>query len=380
MPPSSRERSFGSLSTSRGIMPLPCMMIRGGTSRGAFFRAGDLPGDKVTRDQVLLSALGSPHPLQIDGIGGGNPLTSKVAIVGPSADPGADVDYLFAQIGIEQPVVDTRAACGNILAGVGPFAVETGLVAARSPTTVVRIRNVNTDTIALATLDTPDGLLRYDGDQTIAGLATPAAPVRLSFVDAGGAMTGYLLPTGRTVEEIDGIPVSLVDYSIPVMIVEASRLGLTGEESPAEIDADRDLLDRIEQMRLVAGQRIGLGDVSRSVAPKVALVSPPGHSGTINSRYLMPWRCHRSHAVTGALCPAVATRIDGSVAAAFTNGSHDTGFGGGSRASGRHPSGGVRGPRGGVRYLGSEDRTPLVQRPRLSPGKDLPCCAGPGAG
>ena len=308
--------SPGAVSASLGVVPLPCLMMRGGTSRGAFFNAADLPADPAARDRVLIAAMGSPHPLQVDGIGGGNPLTSKVAIVGPPSDPRADVDYLFAQVSVDRALVDTKAACGNILTAVGPFAVETGLVATRSPFTTVRIHNVNTGTLTLATLSTPDGRLRYDGDQVMAGCATPSAPIRLSFVDAAGGMTGRLLPTGEAREEIDGIPVSLVDYAIPVMIVEAKRLGITGQETAAEIDANRALLDRVEALRLVAGQRMGLGDVSRSVTPKVALVSRARNGGTIASRYLMPWRCHTAHAVTGALCLTAATRLAGSVAAA----------------------------------------------------------------
>lgn len=311
-----RHKAFDrGVSTSAGIVALPCTMMRGGTSRGAFFNAADLPEDPDLRDRVLLAAMGSPHPLQVDGIGGGNPLTSKVAIVGPSADRRADVDYLFAQVNVDRAAVDTKAACGNILAAVGPYAIETGLVAPEAPITVVRVRNVNTGAITLATLETPDGRLRYDGEETLPGLDSPAAPIRLSFVDAAGAMTGKLLPSGNSRETIDGIGVSLVDSGIAAMIVDAREFGLSGAENPAEIDADRALLDRVEAMRLEAGRRMGLGDVSQSVVPKVALVSPPVTGGTIRSRYLMPWRCHASHAVTGALCLAAAMTVPGTVAA-----------------------------------------------------------------
>lgn len=302
-------------SQSFGIVPIPCMMIRGGTSRGVFLKASDLPRDTALRDRMLVAIIGSPHPLQIDGVGGGNPLTCKIAIVGPSPDPRADVDYLFAQVGINEAVVDTKANCGNILAGVAPFALETGLVAARSPSTTIRIRNVNTGMVTRATVNTPGGRLRYDGDQRMSGLAVPASPVHLSFEDAAGSLTDKLLPTGRAEEEIAGVAVSLVDYSIPVMIAAAESFGLSGYETPAELDANRDLFDAVERMRLVAGERMGLGDVSHSVTPKVALVAPPRNGGTIASRYLTPWQCHASHAVTGALCLAAATRIRGSVAA-----------------------------------------------------------------
>ncbi|MEX0853348.1 MAG: 4-oxalomesaconate tautomerase [Bauldia sp.] len=352
-----RLRRVDEPSTSLGIVALPCTMMRGGTSRGAFFSAADLPRDVGLRDRVLLAAMGSPHPLQVDGIGGGNSLTSKVAIVGPPSDPRADVDYLFAQVSVDQAMVDTKAACGNILAAVGPFAIEAGLVATGSPFTVVHIHNLNSGTITVATLSTPWGRLRYDGDQTIAGCAASAAPVRLSFVDAAGAMTGRLLPSGRVVEAIDGIPVSLVDYAIPVMIVEASRFGLSGRETPAEIDANRSLLDTIEQVRRVAGRRMGLGDVSRSVTPKVALVSPPRNGGTIASRYLTPWHCHLSHAVTGALCLTAASRLAGSVAAAVAV---PTAVG--SNVEVEHPAGALR-----VDFDGSGEElvTSVVRTARL---------------
>ena len=288
--------------------------MRGGTSRAAFFNAADLPIDTADRDRALIAALGSPHPLQVDGIGGGNPLTSKVAIVSRSDAPGADVDYLFAQITPERDTVDTNAACGNILSAVGPFAIEEGLVAPDSPNTQVRIRNTNSGKITLARLDTPAGQLRYDGDEPMPGSIRPAAPIRLSFLDAAGAFTGKFIPTGKRQEEISGVAVSLVDYAIPVLIAEASQFGLTGNETVEQIEANRELFDTIEPIRLEAGKRMGLGDVSQSVVPKIALVSPPRLGGTITSRYLMPWRCHLTHAVTGGLCLTAAISTEGTIA------------------------------------------------------------------
>lgn len=304
-------------SRSGGIAAVRCMMFRGGTSRALFFHVADLPADREARDRVLLAAMGSPHPMQLDGVGGGNPLTSKVAIVGPSADGDADIDYLFAQVAVDRAVVDTEAACGNILAAVGPYAVEAGMVATGSPCTEVRIRSLNTGAITVATLSTRGGTLRYDGDHEMAGLATKAAPIKLRFAGAAGSLTGRLLPAGGARTVIAGVEVSLVDYAIPVMIVAAEALGLKGGETAAPIDADLALLARIEAMRREAGRLMGLGDVSQSVTPKVALVSPPMAGGTIRSRYLTPWRCHASHAVTGALCLAAARTIDGTVAAEF---------------------------------------------------------------
>ena len=297
-----------------GVTAIPCTLIRGGTSRGAFFNAADLPNDTAERDRVLLAALGSPHPLQVDGIGGGNPLTSKVAIVARSDDPRADVDYTFAQITPERDTVDTNSACGNILSAVGPFAVQEGLVELGSPVTQVRIRDTNSDTITLATLKTPGGQLCYDRDEPMVGTTCPSAPIRLSFLDAAGAFTDHLLPTGKVKEEINGIEVSLIDYAIPVLIIDARKLGLSGDESVEQIDGNTSLFETIEAIRLEAGRRMGLGDVSKSVVPKVALISPARNGGTITSRYLMPWRCHLTHAVTGGLCLSAAIGTQGSVA------------------------------------------------------------------
>lgn len=296
-----------------GLIPVPCTLMRGGTSRGVFFNVQDMPADPAERDRLLLAAMGSPHPLQVDGVGGGNPLTSKVAIVGRSTDPDTDIDYLFAQVTPEKTTVDTNATCGNILSAVGPFAIEEGLIAPCSTTTEIRIRNTNSGTITLATLETPGGRLRYDGDEAMPGIR-PAAPIRLSFLDAAGALTGKLFPTDKKVEEISGVPVSLIDYAIPVMVIEAAHLGLEGRETAEQLDAKEALFKNIEAMRLKAGERMGLGDVSDSVVPKVALVSAPKNGGTMTSRYLTPWRCHHTHAVTGGLCLAAAIGIDGTIA------------------------------------------------------------------
>ena len=312
-------RPAPSLSNSLGVVSIPCTLMRGGTSRGVFFNAADIPADAAQRDRVLIAALGSPHPLQVDGVGGGNPLTSKVAIIGPSSDPRADVDYLFAQVSPELTTVDTNATCGNILSAVGPFAVEEGIVKPGSPTTQIRIRNTNSGTITLATLETPGGRLRYDGEERMTGRIGPAAPIRLSILNAAGALTGALLPTGRAKESIGGVDVSLVDFAIPVMIVDARQFGLAGDETAEQIDSNRTLFETVEAIRLEAGRRMGLGDVSQSVVPKVALVSPQRKGGTITSRYLMPWRCHLTHAVTGGLCLAAAIGIEGSVANAIVS-------------------------------------------------------------
>jgi 2-methylaconitate cis-trans-isomerase PrpF len=292
---------------------IPCVLMRGGTSRGPFFHAADLPADVPTRDRVLLAAMGSPHPLQVDGIGGGHPLTSKVAIIDRSSDPRADVDYLFAQVLVDRAIVDTSPNCGNMLAGVGPFAIESGLVEASVGETRVRILNRNTGALIEAFVQTPDGHVEYAGDARIDGAPGTAAPIRLNFLAAVGSKTGALFPTGLRRETIEGIAVTLIDYAMPMMLLAADCVGIAGTESPTELNAMQPLLRRLESARLEAGRRMGLGDVSNLVVPKIGVLSPPT-SGTITSRYFVPDRCHASHAATGALCVAAATRIPGTIA------------------------------------------------------------------
>ena len=293
---------------------VPCVLMRGGTSRGPYFLESDLPSDPAARDQVLLAAMGSPHQLQLDGLGGANPLTSKVAIVSKGTVPGADVDYLFAQVSIHEAIVDTSPNCGNMLSGVGPFAIESGLVQARDGETVVRIYNRNTKSMIEATIQTPGGEVEYEGTTLIDGVNGPAAPIRLSFGDAAGGKTGALFATGQRREEINGVAVTLIDYAMPMMLLAASSVGLRGDETPAEIDANKALFERLEAMRLEAGRRMKLGDVRGKVIPKIGLLSAPRNGGSITSRYLVPDSCHRSHSATGALCVAAAARIEGTIA------------------------------------------------------------------
>lgn len=292
---------------------LPCVLMRGGTSRGPYFLESDLPSEASARDKVLLAAMGSPHPLQLDGLGGANPLTSKVAIVSPATVPGADVDYLFAQVSIERAAVDTGPNCGNMLSGVGPFAIDAGLVPAQDGETHVRIYNRNTKSFIEAVVQTPGGEVEYEGTTLIDGVSIPSAPIRLSFGDAAGGKTGSLFATGRRREMIDGIDVTLIDYAMPMMLLAADAVGLRGDETPAEIDANQPLLDRIEALRLEAGRRMGLGDVTGRVIPKVGIISRPRHGGSITSRYLVPDSCHRSHSATGALCVAAASTLPGTI-------------------------------------------------------------------
>ncbi len=243
---------------SNDLLSIPCVLMRGGTSRGPFFLASDLPADIAERDRLLVEVMGSGHPLQIDGIGGGNALTSKVAIIDRSSRADADVDYLFAQVRVEQQVVDTSPNCGNMLAAVGPYAIERGLVQAQDPQTEVRIHNVNTGKLIIATVETPGGHVVYRGDTRIAGAPGSAAPVRLSFLDAAGARTGKLLPSGHARETIDGVPVSLVDCAMPMMLVRAEDLGVRGDASPAELNSDAAFMRRLEALRIEAGARMGM--------------------------------------------------------------------------------------------------------------------------
>jgi 2-methylaconitate cis-trans-isomerase PrpF len=296
---------------------IPCVVMRGGTSKGPFFLASDLPRDERARDRVLLSIMGSPDRRQIDGLGGGDSLTSKVAIVSASSRPGIDVEYLFAQVGVDSNIVDTNPNCGNMLAGVAPFAIEKGLVKTSSPATTVRIYNVNTGKVVEAVVHTPAGRITYDGDVQIDGVPGKGAGIILNFLDAAGAKTGRLLPTGNAIDMIDGIPVSCVDYSTPIVFLAAQSVGKTGCESKQELDADSALLNRLETIRRLAALRMGLGDVSGKVLPKIVLLAPPAANGNITSRYFVPWNCHAAHAVTGALCVAAACRIPGSVASAI---------------------------------------------------------------
>ena len=309
--------------------------MRGGTSRGPYFLASDLPADPAKRDAVLLAVMGSPHVLQIDGIGGSNTLTSKVAIVSPSKHEGADVDYLFAQVSVNEAFVDTKPNCGNMLAGVGPFAIETGLVKAKSPSTMVRIYNVNTETLVEAIVQTPGGEVQYEGSTRIDGVSDPASPIKLTFLDALGAVTGKLLPTGSALDTIQGVEATCIDMAMPLVIMAAEAFGKTGKETPQELDADRAMMQRIEAIRLEAGRRMGMGDVSKLVVPKPALVSRPVQGGNIASRYFTPHACHKAHAVTGALAVATAAVLSGTVVSRFVE---PKGFSGGVLTI-EHPSG-----------------------------------------
>ncbi|MDO9596206.1 MAG: 4-oxalomesaconate tautomerase [Azoarcus sp.] len=295
------------------LSSIPCTLMRGGTSKGPYFHAADLPADPAERDRVLLAAMGSPHARQIDGIGGGDTLTSKVVIVSPSSRPGIDIEYLFAQVSVETSTVDITPNCGNMLSGVGPFALENGLAQAADPVTTLRILNLNTGKVVEAVVQTPGGLVTYDGLARIDGVPGSGAPIVLNFLDAAGAKTGRLFPTGQRIDVIDGVEISCVDFSSPLVFVPAVSLGKTGYESKRELDADNVLKGRLESIRLQVALAAGLGDARDKVLPKIALVAPPQSRGVIASRYFTPWNCHSAFAVTGALCLAAAASTPGTV-------------------------------------------------------------------
>lgn len=294
---------------------VPCMLMRGGTSKGAYFLASDLPSDPASRDRVLLAAMGSPDPRQVDGVGGAHPLTSKVAIVSRSAEPGIDIDFLFAQVGVDKPMVDTTPNCGNILSGVGPFAIERGLVKARDGTTRVKVRTINTGTIAELSIETPGGVVNYAGAARIDGVPGTAAPIAIDFLDAAGSVCGALLPTGNVVDRVAGVECTLIDNGMPVIVMDARSVGRTGYEPRDQLDKDKELKTRIEEVRLAAGPLMRLGDVSKKVVPKIALVAPPAAGGHIATRCFIPHECHASIGVFAAVTVATAAVLPGSPAA-----------------------------------------------------------------
>jgi len=288
------------------------MLLRGGTSKGAYFLADDVPSDPDARDELLLRVMGSPDHTQIDGLGGAHPLTSKVAIVSPSALPGVDIDYLFLQVTVDEALVSTAQTCGNLLAGVGPFAVERGLVPAGSGTPTVRIRLVNTGDIATAVFPSHDGRVEYDGDTAIDGVPGTAGRIELEVTAAAGK---HLLPTGRVADEGGGHRATLIDNGMPVVLLDAAEFGVTGDETPAELEGRTELAAQLEEVRLAAGRLMGLGDVTAQTVPKMFLLSPPRSGGAVSTRAFIPHRVHTSIGVLMAASVAAGIRIPGAVGA-----------------------------------------------------------------
>ncbi len=321
---------------SARLTAVPCTLMRGGTSKGPFFLANDLPSDTTVRDRVLLSIMGSPDIRQIDGLGGADSLTSKVAVIGPPTRPDADVDYLFLQVVVNEPRVDASQNCGNMLAGVGPFAIETNLVPVTGERTRVRIHMVNTQSIAVAEIQTPGGMVQYNGDASIDGVPGTAAPILLDFLDIAGSSCGALLPTGNPLDVVAGVEATLIDNGMPVVVMRATDLGKTGAESPAELESDKELRARVEAIRLEAGRRMNLGDVTRKTVPKMCLASAPRNGGAIATRNFIPHTVHKAIGVFGAVSVATACMVPGSVVA---NVAKISGTGRSRRLDVEHPTG-----------------------------------------
>ncbi len=301
------------------LVSAPCMWMRGGTSKGGYFLADHLPADEASRDNFLLRVMGSPDPRQIDGMGGADPLTSKVAVVKPSSRGGVDVDYLFLQVFIDQAIVTDVQNCGNILAGVGPFAIERGIVDATDGVTPVTIFMENTDQVAIVQVPTPGGILNYSGDAQIDGVPGTAGAIPITFKDTAGSTCGALLPTANALDVIDGVEVTMIDNGMPVVVMRAADMGVTGTETREELDSHEGLKVKLESIRLQAGPMMNLGEVTEKSVPKMTMVSAPRSGGIISTRTFTPHRCHASIGVLGAVSVASAVVLEGSPAYDLAN-------------------------------------------------------------
>lgn len=301
-----------------------CMLMRGGTSKGAFFLRDDLPPDPQERDALLLKVMGSPDPRQIDGVGGAHPLTSKVAVVSASAREDVDLEYLFLQVAVDRAEVTDRQNCGNMLAAIGPFALERGLISAAEGRASVRILMVNTGGVAVASFPVDEGNLVYGGETEISGVPGSGAEVRIEFQDIAGGSAGSLLPTGQVVNKVEGVEATLVDNGMPVVVLRASDFGISGYENCVELEANSELRRSLEEIRISAGHRMNLGDVTTTTVPKLTLVAPPRFEGAISTRTFIPHRCHEAIGVLGAVSVATACLLQGSPAAAIARLRPDT--------------------------------------------------------
>lgn len=317
------------------LTAIPCTIMRGGTSKGLFFHAADLPADREQRDRVLLAAMGSPDLRQIDGLGGAHPLTSKVAVIARSQRADAQVDYLFLQVSVDQAQVSDSQNCGNLLAAVGPWAIEHGLVPVTGDLTPVCIHMVNTRSLAVAQVDTRGGAVQYEGDARIDGVPGTAAPIALEFLDVAGSSCGSLLPTGNVIDSHRGIEITCIDNGMPVIIVRARDVGVTGAETPAELEANGALKQTVEELRLAMGPRMNLGDVTCKTVPKICLVSAARAGGDIATATFIPHRVHEAIGVLGAVSVATACRIPGSVAQQVATRADSAG----ARVDVEHPTG-----------------------------------------
>ena len=299
-------------------LKIPCLFMRGGTSRGPYFLKSDLPSNEEARNKILLAVMGSPDIRQIDGLGGADTVKSKVAIVSPSNEKDIDVDYLFAQVKIDEPIVDTKPSCGNMLIGVGPFAIEKGLVQAQDGLTKVRIRDVNTGMKIEEVVRTPNKKVSYEGDCKIDGVPNAGSPIDINFIDVIGSKTKKLFPTGNFIDELNGIEFSFVDAAMPVVFFRAKDFNVTGKETYQELSQNKSLIEKMNSIRIQAGEKVGFKNVAKSVIPKMALVSQ-GQTGDISSRYFTPWDCHPTYAITGSIALAAACKSKQSICSEFYN-------------------------------------------------------------
>jgi len=318
------------------LRAIPATLMRGGTSKGLYFSVRDLPAERCFRDRVLLAAMGSPDARQIDGIGGAHPLTSKVAVIGPATRVDADVDYLFLQVVVDKAEVSDSQNCGNILAGVGPWAIENGLVTVLVGTTPVRIHMVNSGSIAVAHVPTPGGAVEYEGDARIDGVPGTAAGISIDFLDVAGSSCGSLFPTGKPSDRIEGVELTCIDNGMPVVVLNAEDFGVSGAESPQVLEANAILKARVEKIRLAVGPHMNLGDVAKKTVPKMSLVSPARQGGDLNTRTFIPHRVHEAIGVLGAVSVATACMVPGTVAARITRGAASAGL---RRLEIEHPTG-----------------------------------------
>ncbi len=301
---------------------IPCLLMRGGTSKGPFFKASDLPADPATRDRVLLAAMGSPDQRQIDGLGGAHPLTSKVGIVSTSGRPGVDLEFLFAQLQPDKDTVDTTPNCGNMLAAVVPFALETGLVRARGDASTFRVLTLNTEMVCDITVQTPAGEVQYEGNARIDGAPGTAAPIKINFLDTAGSVCAGLLPTGNardrvTVEGVGSLDVTCIDNGMPLVLLRAADVGRTGYESVAQLNADNELKAKLEALRLATGRLMGLGDVANKTYPKMTLIAKPREGGSICTRSFIPHVCHDAIGVLAAVTVGTACVLPASITEAI---------------------------------------------------------------
>ena len=311
------------------------LFMRGGTSKGPFFNEADLPSDTALRDKTLLAVMGSPDRRQIDGLGGANPLTSKVGIVSISKTPGVDLNFLFAQVVVDKALVDTTPNCGNMLAAVVPFALETGLVKAQGDTTTLRVLTLNTDMQCDITVNTPNGQVSYEGDARIDGVPGTSAPITINFLDTAGSVCSGLLPTGKVLDVIDNVEMTCIDNGMPLVMMRASDLNRTGYESVADMNADTELKTKLEDLRIKAGQLMGLGDVTSKTYPKMCLIAPPKDGGSIATRCFIPHVCHDAIGVLAAVTVGTACVLEGSI----TQGIANTPTGTTKKVSVEHPTG-----------------------------------------